>query len=138
MRSRVYVTVGCPSVRQPPFDPYLQRPADRIHRLIAGAGAQQQRGHSMALSSKCEQCRVQSQRTRLNTDLLTTVTVNDFNIFHLDAKLQRVDTQQYEYMMHVYDVFFLFLYLKLTYLVLKPTKMSLLHCNRQCAKFISN
>ena len=34
------------------------------------AGAQQQRRRSMAFSSKCGQCHVDSQGTRLNTDLL--------------------------------------------------------------------
>jgi len=34
------------------------------------AGAQQQRRRSMAFSSKCGQCHVDSRGTRLNTDLL--------------------------------------------------------------------
>jgi len=45
-----------------------ERPAGMRYRSIAGAGAQQQRRRSTALSSKCGQCHVDSGGTRLNTD----------------------------------------------------------------------
>ena len=46
-----------------------KHPAGRRYRSIAGAGAQQQRRRSTAISRKCVQCRVDSRGTRLNTDL---------------------------------------------------------------------
>jgi len=47
-----------------------ERPVGRRYQSIAlGAGVQQQRRRSTALSSKCGQCHVDSRGTRLNRDL---------------------------------------------------------------------
>ena len=92
MRSGVYETVECPSVRPSihpsvcPIDRQQQRwPAslllsaqragniDRQLRALAPrtscSQVQQQRRRSTALSSKCGQCHVDSRGTRMNTDL---------------------------------------------------------------------
>jgi len=82
----VYVTVQCPSVRLsvPSIDSSnvaggfaAELPASRRYRATAfgyGAvyylGAQQRRHRSTVLNSKCGQCRVDSRRRMLNTDLL--------------------------------------------------------------------
>jgi len=57
------------------------RQAGDVDRLLygaAGAGAQQQRCRSTALCSKCGQCRVDSTRRKLNTDLLISVPAYGF------------------------------------------------------------
>jgi len=66
MLSRVYETERCPSVRLPRMNPLQQNSCWRFaaaspgkrYRLIAAAGA-----------GKCGQCRVESVRWMLNTDL---------------------------------------------------------------------
>ena len=47
-----------------------ERPAGKRYRSIAGADAQQQQRRSTVLSSKCEQCHVDTRETRPNTNLL--------------------------------------------------------------------
>jgi len=70
MRSRVYVTVGCPSVCLSHYSTAAatcsgfaaERPrAGDIDRQRRAPDAQQQRRRSTALSSKCEQCHVDSK-----------------------------------------------------------------------------
>jgi len=79
MRSRVYVTLWCPSVRPSvrPSVPLSVCPSmGRVSALTQTTGrhcsnrAAAARGSSTALSIKCGQCHVYSQGTRLNTDLL--------------------------------------------------------------------
>ena len=65
-----------------PFCPYVrsiaasacggfaaERPTGQRYRSVSSAGAQQQRRHSTALSSKFGQCHADSRCTKLNTDL---------------------------------------------------------------------
>ena len=80
MRSRVCVTVECPSVRLSVPSTDISSGVRRVCCLAPGWQeiqidsrrwrTQQQRCRSTALSSKCGQCRVDSRGTRLNTDFV--------------------------------------------------------------------
>ena len=93
MRSRVYVTVQCPSVwlsvclshrstagaacgwfaaERPANRRYPWTVAGALRRLSAGANARQQRRRSTALGSKCGQRHVDSHRRKPHSGLLYT------------------------------------------------------------------
>ena len=88
MQCRVYVTVGCPSVRLlvPSYDRIsgvfaAEHHVGRTYRsTTAGAGRQQQQHCSTAFSSQCRQAPgsvvLTAELTRLNTDLFLSVKVN--------------------------------------------------------------